>query len=158
MDSKEIYLQLNMSYKNLVDYLLKKYGSCQYDYFCNETCRSINKKAKRTDEGLFLHHIDEDKAIMLSTSKFAQIQPYSYQKADRLVYCNILEHLILHIRITIESRHPDAVSTQRPGIGGVINMISRQINDYYNGFNYKYDYMIKTCGFIKNNFEDYISI
>ena len=33
MESTEIKNQLKMTYDELVDYLLKKYGPAQYDYF-----------------------------------------------------------------------------------------------------------------------------
>ena len=82
-----------MNYKSAISFLWNKYGKVQYDYFCNE-----NKKIQRSCEGLFLHHIDEDKYINLSQREVAKIYPYEAQKADRLVYCNYLEHLILHIR------------------------------------------------------------
>ena len=98
MESTEIKNQLKMTYDELVDYLLKKYGPAQYDYFCNESCKSKNSKVSRTNEGLYCHHIDENKAILLSNDKFAVNNPFEYQKANRLVYCNVLEHLILHIK------------------------------------------------------------
>ena len=66
MESTEIKNQLKMTYDELVDYLLKKYGPAQYDYFCNESCKSKNSKVSRTNEGLYCHHIDENKAISLA--------------------------------------------------------------------------------------------
>ena len=88
-----------MNYKELVTYLLNKYGPSKYDYFHNNTYKTKNKKVTRTQDGLFCHHIDEDKAEDLSNPKLAMQYPYEYQKADRLVYCNYLEHLLLHIQI-----------------------------------------------------------
>ena len=101
MDSSEIQSQLKMTYSELVDYLLKKYGPAKCDYFRTEACKSKNPKVSRTSEGLYCHHIDEDKAIMLCNDKFAANNPFEYQKAERLVYCNALEHLILHIKIQL---------------------------------------------------------
>ena len=40
MDSIEIKRQLDMTYSELVEYLLKKYGPAKYDYFCTESCKS----------------------------------------------------------------------------------------------------------------------
>ena len=37
---------------------------------------------------------------MLSNPQFAITQPYEYQLGKNLVYCNLLEHLILHMKIT----------------------------------------------------------
>lgn len=101
MDRQEIYMELKMKYEELVDYLLQKYGGAIYDYFPNEECRSKNKKVTRTGEGLYCHHIDEDKGGNLANPWQARMQPFEWQKKERLVYCNILEHLILHIKIAV---------------------------------------------------------
>ena len=153
MNSKEINEQLEMNYTELVDYLLKKYGKAKYDYFCNELCKSKNKKVSRTNEGLFCHHIDEDKSILLSNDKFAIQSPFEYQKADRLVYCNILEHLILHIKIVEEPKQ-----TNYQGIGGAVCIICPQINDFFNGYIFKQQYLNTCFNLIKNNFDDYINV
>ena len=150
--------ELELSYKELVSFLLSKYGAVPGDYFSNETCRSKNKKISRTKEGLFIHHIDEDKAIMLSTDKFAVDNPYEYQRADRLVYCNILEHLILHIKITEEPRNVGANALELPGIGGAVNFICKQINDCYSDYEFVQPMMIYIREMIKDNFNDYILI
>lgn len=53
----------------------------------------------RTSEGLLCHHIDEDKVSVLSDPHFAKDYPFSYQKKDRLVYCDYIEHLLLHYKL-----------------------------------------------------------
>ena len=158
MESLEVKNELNMNYNDLVDYLLEKYGHAQYDYFCNESCKSKNPKVSRTNEGLFCHHIDENKAIQLNNDKFAAMNPYEYQKANRLVYCNVLEHLILHIKIVEEYGKLDANNIGLPGIGGVVVFLCPQINDYYNGYEFKQQYLINIYNLIENNFNDYINI
>lgn len=158
MKSEEVKKELGMSYQELVDYLLAKYGAAKYDYFCSETCKSKNPKVARSQEGLECHHIDEDKAIMLSNPRWATRNPFEYQKADRLVYCNVLEHLILHIKIVEEPRNVDANMLELPGLGGVINYLCPQINDYYNGYEYKRPYEIKKFSLIADNFDDYIGV
>jgi len=97
--NKEIIMENDMDYDQLVDYLLEKYGHAQHDYFYNETCRKMHKKVTRTSEGLLCHHIDEDKVGNLSEPSIARKLPFKYQKAERLVYCNYLEHLMLHLNI-----------------------------------------------------------
>ncbi len=149
---------LNMSYKELVSLFLEKYGAAKYDYFVNENCKTKNSAVSRTKEGLFCHHIDEDKAILLSNDKFAANNPFSYQKADRLVYCNILEHLLLHIKIAEEPRNENANKNEITGIGGAINFICKQINDYYDGHVYTVEYMAKAMEVIKNDYNSYIKI
>ena len=158
MESTEIKNQLKMTYDELVDYLLKKYGPAQYDYFCNESCKSKNSKVSRTNEGLYCHHIDENKAILLSNDKFAVNNPFEYQKANRLVYCNVLEHLILHIKIVEEPKNENVNQMEIQGIGGAVCFIWPQINDYFNGYEFKKQYLINIFSLIENNFNDYIDI
>ena len=73
----EMYSQTATSFEDTARYFadegipIQEYGKAKGDYFLTETCASKNKKITRTSEGLYCHHIDEDKAIMLSTDKFA---------------------------------------------------------------------------------------
>ncbi len=101
MDRNEIIKEMHMTYNDLLAYLIQKYGGALYDYFVNEECRTNNKKVSRTKEGLYCHHMDEDKGTLLSHPEYAKSQPFDWQKKERLVYCNILEHLILHIKISV---------------------------------------------------------
>lgn len=157
MKTRELQDQLRMSYEGQVEYLLNKYGSAKYDYFCNESCKSRNTKVSRAKEGLVCHHIDEDKAIMLSSPSYAAKNRFDYQRADRLVYCNLLEHLLLHIKIVIEPRHPEANLFERPGVGGIVN-ICRILNDYYGGRECKREYQKTLYEPISDNMKDYIAI
>ncbi|WP_234013784.1 hypothetical protein [Mesoplasma florum] len=95
----EIDKLLELNYDECVDFLLKKYGFVPGDYFLDLECTKKNTKITRGKEGLYIHHIDEDKAILLSTPAWARKNSFEYQKAHRLVYCNLLEHLVLHIKI-----------------------------------------------------------
>lgn len=147
---------MKMSYQELVQLLLKKYGPAKYDYFVNERCISKNSKISRTNEGLFCHHIDEDKAIMLSTDKYAAQNPFRYQKADRLVYCNLLEHFLLHILITEEPRAKNANENEVQGIGGAVNFISKQLNDVYGGYPFTQSWRIKAADVVRNDYGSYI--
>lgn len=88
-----------MSYDEYVQYLLNKYGKATQDYFCSPDCKSKNPKVTRTKEGLECHHIDEDKYPLLSKPISAQMFPFECQKADRLLYADKIEHIILHIKI-----------------------------------------------------------
>ena len=74
---------MKMSYHELVQFLINKYGPAKYDYFTNEYCTIKNKKVTRTSEGLFCHHIDEDKAILLSNSEYASQNPFEYQRLQK---------------------------------------------------------------------------
>lgn len=132
---------LQKSYSQYVEFLLSKYGSGLDDYYSKESYDkflsgeikkpSKKRKVSRTVDGLYCHHIDEDKQIMISTpSEILRFNiPYSYQTKDRLVYCNLIEHAILHIHIAIEQKnnHPNHMVL---GIGGYVNFIRPELIDW----------------------------
>lgn len=156
-DNKVYYDKLmQMTYLEIVNFLLEKYGPVNGDYFVNERCKTKNKAITRTNEGLFIHHIDEDKAILLAEEGHAVNQPFSYQKADRLVYCNLLEHLLLHIKIAEEVK-VFTNNKDSPGIGGAILIVS-QINDFFDGHIETRQYMVIATNLIKHDFQCYIKM
>ena len=158
MDGTSYYeTMLKMSYQDIVSALLKKYGSAKHNYFKDTACKTKNPLVTRTNEGLFCHHIDEDKAIMLCNDKFAVNNPFEYQKADRLVYCNLLEHLLLHVKIA-ENPNSDANENELPGIGGAINFICKDLNDIYSGKEFADEWRKNVADKVKDNFDDYIII
>lgn len=129
MGNPSIQEQFSMLYNDYVKFLLDKYGKVQGNYFSTPSCKSKNKKIFRTKEGLNIHHIDEDKSIMLGNPRIASSSPFEYQLADRLVYANLLEHLLLHIKI-VEGFNVNEETPEPVGIGGVL-MIVHEINDYF---------------------------
>ena len=149
---------LSMSYDEIVKLFLKKYGAAKHDYFTDRECTLKNKLVSRTGEGLFCHHIDEDKAIMLSNDEYAARNPFEYQKKNRLVYCNLLEHLLLHVKIAEEPRNPDANENELPGIGGAINYLCEQLNDIYAGKEPAEEWRKTVASKVQDNFDDYIRI
>lgn len=158
MDGTSYYeSMMKTNYQDIVSALLKKYGSAKHNYFKDTACKIKNPLVTRTNEGLFCHHIDEDKAIMLCNDKFAVNNPLVYQKADRLVYCNLLEHLLLHVKIA-ENPSPDANENELPGIGGAINFICKDLNDIYSGKKFSDEWRKNVADKVKDNFDDYIII
>ena len=153
---KTIEDEINMPYFDYVEYLIEKYGPAQYDYFHNKFCVSKNNKISRTAEGLFCHHIDEDKAIMLSEPEVAREQPFEYQKASRLVYCNFLEHLLLHIKILTEDLANEEEGRRGVGLGGAM-MLWRQLNGFYIGRK-AVGWKKNVFGVVKDKYDEYISI
>lgn len=131
MNTTEYKKIMNLNYRDYCEYLKKKYGPATCDYFT----KSFNKNPKvtRTSEGLVCHHICEDKAIMLSTPEHARNNPFEYQKAHNLVYCDYLEHLLLHILICEEPAE-DHNPLEAVGVGGVVNFIVPELNDLYAGW------------------------
>ena len=138
------------SHQSFINHLMKKYGPVPYDYFVDKSCSSRNAKNSRSSEGLVIHHKDENKASMLSDQKYALKAPFKYQKAERLVYCNLLEHLILHLKIF---KNNPAL-----GLGGMINYMIPTINDYYNGWRPKQGNLDKIYSVLDDNLDGYISI
>lgn len=95
----EIIKEKQMSYLELCEYLQLKYGLPNGNYFNTEACKSKNQKITRGNEGLFIHHIMERKTDMLSNPGYAIKQPFIYQTPKYLVYCNYVEHFLLHSKI-----------------------------------------------------------
>ena len=110
---------LKMSYDDAVSLLLKKYGPSKADYFSeksyqrflNNEIKTISKgKISRTNEGLYCHHIDENKYLRISKPEVIKMFniPFSSQRKESLVYCDIIEHAALHALIPFVSRDINA--------------------------------------------------
>ena len=159
MNHKEIKDELKMSYGELQYYLIQKYGSAICDYFVTPECKSKNKKVSRTSEGLYCHHMDEDKGGNLGNPQQAKMQPFEWQKKERLVYCNILEHLILHMKIAV-LRQKKVLETPTEitdffTTGGIF-MVCQEINDMFMNDGTKVAWKKRCFEEIKENYEDYI--
>lgn len=131
MDIFEYEKVKNLTYLEYCDYLQSKYGIGRADYMTKDFV--LNRKALRTGEGLMIHHIYEDHAIQLSVYDYASENPYEWQLAKNLVYCDYLEHLFLHILI-VENPSKEKNKNEAVGIGGIINHLVPQLNDLYSGW------------------------
>ncbi|WP_368280156.1 hypothetical protein [Lactobacillus sp. RTP31084st1_D4_RTP31084_210423] len=89
-------------------------------------CLTINpKRSKYKSDGLILHHVYENKFSNLSyLSSIRQHNDFLYQRKKNLVYCNLLEHLILHALIFKETKN------EKLGIGGY-KSLPTQIENLY---------------------------
>ena len=159
MTKEEIYKEMQMPYAELCAYLIQKYGGAVADYFRTPECKSKSKKVSRTSEGLECHHMDEDKGVRLSNCSLAKSQPFEWQKKDRLVYCNILEHLILHFKIAVlrqkdRLRKPNEVSDFFTS-GGIF-MICSDINDMFMKDGTAVAWRKRCFEEISDNYNDYI--
>lgn len=121
----------HLKYREYCEYLKKKYGPAKYDYFTEDYVKI--QKVTRTSEGLICHHICEDKAIMLCNPEYARNNPFEYQRSQNLVYCDYLEHLLLHILIC-ENPAEDHNPYESVGVGGVVNFLVPELNDVYSGW------------------------
>ncbi len=131
MDKNEYEKVSGLTYREYCAYLRDKYGLSPCPYMSKLWYR--NSKCSRTKDGLICHHVFEDHAIMLSTPVYAQQNPYTWQLPENLVYCDYLEHLLLHIMIC-ENPPADKNPFEAVGVGGVLNFIVPELNDYYSGF------------------------
>jgi hypothetical protein len=157
MTNIDLNAEIAMSYDEYVAYLLKKYGSAKCDYFYNKMCVSKNMNVERTNEGLFCHHIDEhNKTGSLSDPLNAQKHPFDYQKAERLVYCNYLEHLLLHIKIAIDDLKFSEHDWTGVDIQGAMR-IWRELNGMYKADKAP---LLKQHAYsmVKSRYDDYIFI
>jgi len=127
----------NMTYQQYCDHLHKKHGLGKYDYFTSSWNK--NRKASRTKEGLVAHHKYEDHAACLADPIYAPEYPFEWQCAENLVYCDYLEHLLLHILIC-ESGGENAQKGELVGLGGIMDFIVPELNDVYSGFVTKQDW------------------
>lgn len=131
---------LSKSYDEYCVYLLDKYGVAADDYFSKPSYERFKKgkikapskkKISRTNEGLYIHHMDEDKQILIAEPK-AILKfdiPFSYQEKERLVYCNLIEHAILHVLIAVKDveNGTRGKDFQAHGVGGYVNFIRPQL-------------------------------
>lgn len=148
----ELFHEISMPYQDLVDYLKEKYGPARYNYFYKDNCRSRRPEVSRTTEGLICHHIREDMGGNLSNKSQAIIQPYEWQLKQNLVYCNLLEHLLLHFKIAVlrqkaKLKQPYDILQFFTTDG--IYMVANQINGLFkkNGTQTKW---LNNLGFIEN--------
>lgn len=131
----------NLTYLEYCTYLQQKYGIGRSDYMYKSYNR--NHHISRTKEGLVVHHKFEDHAIMLCNPIWASRNPFEWQLAKNMVYCDYLEHLFLHLLI-VEHPAPDKNPLEAVGIGGICNFIVPELNDVYSGFETKQPWR-RTC-------------
>ena len=160
MLSQEIKKERELCYKDLCSYLKQKYGNVNGDYFITTSCKTKNNSIMRGYEGLFVHHIMESHSADLSKYDSAIHFPFEYQKANNLLYCNYIEHLLLHLNIVKEFFKAKHIRETQSlvGIGGIINHIVPEINDYYGGYEYVREWQKTAFSLIANNLQDYLDI
>lgn len=153
MDINEYEEIKNLNYLQYCEYLQKKYGIGICDFMTENW--NPKQKCKRTKEGLIAHHKYEDHAIMLSNREYAKKNPFEWQKAENIVYCDYLEHLFLHILI-YENPAKDSNDGEVCGIGGVINFLIPELNDIYSGFEPKQIWKKNLYNKVKNDKNVYL--
>ena len=153
MDLLEYEKVKQYNYLEYCDYLQNKYGIGLSDYMTKTWNK--NPKVTRTNEGLLAHHKYEDHAIMLSNKNFAIKNPFEWQLAKNIVYCDYLEHLFLHILIC-EYPAKEANDNEAVGIGGIINFIVPELNDLYSGWETNQPWRKSCHDLVVNDKETYL--
>lgn len=166
----------NNEYYNYINILKEKYGSVTGPYFKESSYKNKgifvkNKDIMRGNEGLFVHHIAEDKYIMLSNINYCSHLPFELQLSENLVYCNYLEHLRLHLLIaeystsnvkiqkrTVINGNTEHIEVFDPSeeVGGGALLIIPILNDYFNGYKFKREWQEKALSLI--DMSDYIDL
>lgn len=155
MDIQEYNSVKDFTYLEYCDYLQDKYGIGLSDYVTKSWNK--NRKATRTSEGLVIHHKYEDHAILLSNKEMAMRHPFEWQLAKNLVYCDYLEHLLLHILICeypSEERDPCEIV----GIGGITVFIVPELNDLYSGWEPKEQWKKNCLDKVKDDRDVYLTL
>ena len=99
MEMKEWKKVKNYSYLQYVNYLNNKYGAVTDSYYkYNKAGKFVACRPQK--KGLIVHHVREDVVANLCDKTIALTNPIEYQQPENLVYCDLLEHLFLHILIT----------------------------------------------------------
>lgn len=130
------YLKLmEKDYYDLVVYLTLKYGFVVDNYFEEKSYRRFEKgiikiikkgNYTKTNEGLYCHHVYENKYKNLSNEEFIRIQNPGYEVhlAENLVYCNLVEHTILHYKIAMQTK-------KKYGYQGFSVFLIPQLKEWY---------------------------
>lgn len=123
MTLKEFNKVRNMTYDEYVKYLQDKYGLPTKAYYheAESDHHLVGSNISRGKEGLQCHHVREDIVASLSDKNIAASNLIEYQAPENLCYCNLLEHLFLHILIAEEQKEDESGSYL--GTGGVKWMI-----------------------------------
>ena len=152
--------ELKMKYDELCNYLITKYGHAQVDYFPNSECKRRDDNVSRTSEGLLCHHILEDRYILLSNAKMARQYPFEAQKKEKLVYCNYLEHLILHLKINLNAQcfFEEPFEINYFFISDGFYEIAQELNDLYKNNGSSKEWCNNCYEVIKDDFQDYVEI
>lgn len=119
----------DLDYFAYCDYLQDKYGLGNYDYMSKSFKK--NSKSSRTSEGLYAHHKMEFYVPSLSEPDWASQYPWEFQAKENIVYCDLLEHLYLHLLIAEEC---DDRLKFILGFGGIIDYFVPELNDIYSGW------------------------
>ena len=156
MDRNEFLREQTMTYDELCDYLQVKYGIPEKPYYLDDTY--TNKPyISRTKEGLMVHHRMEDRADNLSQPAFAAKYPFAYQEPKNLVYCNYLEHFLIHIKNETTPGLPFYIEKGMPQRPGFL-FLNMDLNAIYTDDGSDMPWQSNCYKVVAENYEDYIDL
>ena len=94
---------------------------------------------------------------MLADKNFAMQNPFEWQLAENIIYCDYLEHLFLHILIC-ENPAEERNEFEAVGIGGVVNFIVPELNDVFSGWKTNQTWRETCHNAIKDDKEVYMTL
>jgi len=155
MNMAEFLAVKDFGYSEYCDYLQDKYGIGLSDYMYKS--RYPKPQCKRTKEGLFAHHKMEYYVPYLSDRGVAKICPFEWQMKENIIYCDFLEHLLLHVLIC---KFPSDIDTGlgRTGIQGATAFIIPELNDLYSGWITEQDWRKPLHKRVKDDKDVYLKI
>lgn len=121
------------NYHWLVRRLKTIYGKIsKKQYYFNTTGRFVKhltstKNPNLYRDGLFIHHIDELVYTDLSNPNGKYSQDKNRQNGSRLVYCDYLEHALLHLKIVEYKDYKN----KKYYISGLLGHLIPELNDFY---------------------------
>lgn len=95
---------------------------------------------------------------MLSTRNVAMLCPYEWQLKENIVYCDYLEHLLLHILICKYPANEVSGKVLHVGLGGIVDYIAPELNDVYSGFESNQAWRKRCHDKIKNDKDVYLQL
>ena len=136
MNKEELQKETALSYEELCVYLLQKY----------------KKPSAERESGLVRHHADESRSLRFLGGMFSLP---SLKKSDKnLLRCDVLEHLLLHIKILEGKKGEKEFSDFLPAVFPIV----REINDFYNGSMRTPPRKLPCLMTVKDDFENYIAL
>lgn len=123
------------SYAEFCQYLNNKHGAVEGNYLTGKPLHT------GTIRGLFIHHVAETIFPGLSSEKRVEEADEKYpennwQEPENLVYCDYLEHALLHIKIAEETK---ILSIKELIVEGLSNHLIPELQDFFmSGNEYKY--------------------
>ncbi len=136
MNTMELQKEIALSYEELCVYLLQKYG----------------KPSAERESGLVRHHADESRSLRFLGGMFSLP---SLKKSDKnLLRCDVLEHLLLHVKILEEKKGSKDFSDFLPAVFPIV----REINDFYNGSMRTPPRKLPCLMTVKDDFENYVAL